>query len=644
MQAAVTTHQQLSLVQRTIPLLPILPPRVRSLLSGRSVGSERQPVVTVPAVVRRVLKQPEKIKVSDHARKYRVVTDGAHEGQWRHEYAPHTVKIMDTFGESWVREVWFCGVEQSGKTNTMLNCLHWAVDCSPGNIFYLMPTEKDSDKIVGEKIKPMLKRSRKVGCLVSDRQDDTTLARIKLLNGVMILPAHANSASSMATWAAKYCFGDEVDKYPARAGNEADPITQIKKRNRIYRGRYKRFFSSTPAEKFIFTKGLLQCHQIFEFRVRCPECGELIRMEAEHLALDPKATPESIELNGCDYVCNACACTWSESQRRQAIRAGTWVAIKGSDAVRPAKVGFHHRSWECLDISLREIAVAWLKSNSGTLTDKLDWAHGHEAIDYILEQQDRKEEWILRLVDPSLPRRVVPRDTAALLLLIDTQKRGFFYQVWACGWGQDLSVSVIDHGFVERFQHLADLAAKTFFDADGAGYRINAAWIDSGGGTDPHNPKHSRTQEVYVFCKKNPLFSPVKGRRDMAQPWNLSRLEYLPSRTGRKVPIPGGLDLYVLNVTLYKGELATKLQIEAGDPGCITLHAEMGSDYAAQMYAEYQDDRRYWICPRGKDNHHWDISVYGFGASDIMGIRNWQRQEQRAEIFSSAPQPRKRRW
>jgi len=642
--ATASTPHQMQIAPRVIPLLSILPGRVRRMLSGRSVGSERQPVITLPASVRRVLRQPEQISVADHARKYRIVTDGAHEGRWRHEYAPHTVKIMDTFALPHVREVWFCGVEQSGKTNTMLNCMHWAIDCAPGNIFYLMPTEKDSDKIVGEKIKPMLARSLKLSGLISSRQDSTTLARIKLTNGVMILPAHSNSAASMATWAAKYCFGDEVDKYPAMAGKEADPITLIGKRNRTYRGRYKRFFSSTPAGKFIYTEGLLKCNQVHEFRVRCPECDQLIRMDAEHLALPEGATRETVELGGCEYVCNSCSCTWDETKRLQAIRSGCWLVVKGGDLARPEKVGFHHRSWECLDISLKEIAVAYLKGKNGTHADKIAWANGYEAIDYTHDHQDRKEDFILRLVDASRPRGIVPADTSCLVLLVDTQKRGFYYQVWACGWGQDLPVTVIDHGFVERFAHLADLAAKSYRDAQGAEYRITAGWIDSGGGTDPHNPKHSRTQEIYVFCKKNPMFHPLKGRRDMAQPWNLSRIEHLPSRTGKKIAIPGGLNLYVLNVTLYKGELATRLQVEPGDPGGLTLHASVGSDYAAQLCAEYQDERGYWICPRGKANHHWDLGVYGFAALDIMGVRNWQRPEDQQPTKRPESQNRRKRW
>jgi terminase, large subunit len=613
---------QLEIAPRVLPLPSWLPPPVRAALAGRHLGRDLAPLV-LPRSLRRVLKRPEKISVSAWAMAHRVVTDGAHEGSWRRAYAPHTVAIMDAFGEASTREIWFCGCEQSGKTNTMLNCLAWAIDCAPGNMFYLMPTESDSAKVVGRKLRPMLTRSPRLARYLTGRADDATLAQISLNNGTMLFPAHANSASSMASWSARYCFGDEVDKYPERAGLESDPITLIKKRTRTYRGRHKHFFASTPAGRFIH-RGTMACHQVWQFFVRCPHCDGSLAMAAEHLVLPEDATPERVELEGAGYACHLCGSVWGEQERLAAIRAGSWVAIKGGELARPEKIGFHHRAWECLDVPLKEIAVAWLKAKSGRLADRIGWANGYEAVDYVYEQQDRQEEQILRLVDPSMPRGVCPRNPAGLVLVVDTQKRGFFYQVWAYGWGPDLESWRIDHGFVEGFKHLGDLAAKRWQDADGKSYGLRAAFIDSGGGTDPHNPRHSRTAEVYEFCRRNPVFKPLKGRRNQAQPWTVTRLDYYPSRSGKKIPIPGGLSLYVLDVTYFKNELATKLLIEPTDPGAFHLHADCGEDYARQLCAEYQDERGYWICPRGRENHHWDLGVYGMAAAEIMGVRNWR--------------------
>ena len=145
------TEQQL--IPHTIPLLPGLP----GYLAGRAVDFD------LPRALRLRLRHPEKIRVSEWAEKYRIVSDGAHEGPWRHEYAPHTVRIMDTFGQPWVREVWFCGVEQSGKTNTMINCIGWCIDCDPGGIFYLMPTEDTADKITGDVPKVVEVTAKRLG-------------------------------------------------------------------------------------------------------------------------------------------------------------------------------------------------------------------------------------------------------------------------------------------------------------------------------------------------------------------------------------------------------------------------------------------------------------------------------------------------
>jgi phage terminase large subunit GpA-like protein len=599
------------------PLPDFLPAEVCRRLAGNRFTLPR-----LPEAVRQRMRTPERIAVSEHAAKYRMVTEEPHVGPWRHELAPHTVKIMDTFCKPYVREGWFCGVDQSGKTNTMLNCLHWAIDIDPGDCYYLMPTESTADKVVADKIIPMIKQSKRLRKHVSDRDADMTLGRIRLKNGVTIRPAYANSPSSTATFSAKYCFGDEVDKYPMLAGTEASPIQNIKKRNRLYKGRYKRFFASTPADRFIY-KGTMDCHQVWEEHHQCPHCAQLFRPTGEGLVI-----PEGLEQADINadteifYTCTECGAQIGELARMKILADPCWVCIKGAEVLRPSKVGFLHRAWDCLDVPLHEIAAAWLAALTGDLSAKKDWAHGIEAVDYIHEQIDRDEDFILRLVDKDLPREVVPAQSQRLLIMADTQQVGFFYQIWAIGWGKDLPVTVIDHGFVKGFSHLVDLSQKEFLTADGKAMRPASGFIDSGGGTNPAKPQHSRTAEVYDFCRKYKFFKPLKGRQQMELPWNVKRIDFYPSSVGKKVPIPGGLNLYTIHTTIYKDELDLKLQHELNGPGCIRFHREFGKDAARQLTAEYRDERGYWQCPSGKANHHWDIMVYGLALADIMGLKN----------------------
>lgn len=599
---------QPSLVEHTIPLLEGFP----LSLIGKPI------VFDLPKQLRLRMRHPEKIKVSDWAQQYRIVSDGAHEGPWRHEYAPHTVKIMDTFGQPWVREVWFCGVEQSGKTNTMINCIGWCIDCDPGGIFYLMPTEDTASKITSGKLRPTIEKSPRLSRYLSARQDDTTMARIKLTHGVTIWPAHANSASSMATWTAKHCFGDEVDKYPPTTGKEADPITLIKKRNRNYKGRYKRFFASTPAGLFIH-KGVQNCHQVWEFRVKCQHCDEYIKMEAQHLVIVEGATPEEVERNGCGYVCHECGSLWDESARDYAIRMGHWYCVSGADISRPHKVGFHHRAWECLDITLAEIGAAWLRAQNGSLSEKIAWANGYEAIDYEAESTSTVTTEHLLQYRSDLPRNLVPTDTWGLFLLADTQQNSFYYEVWSIGFAPEMKPHMVRHGIVESFTDLEGLRDnETWQDADGKTYRIERGLIDSGG-TRRGYQKHSRTVEVYEWCSRNRWMTPIKGmhgRQGDLVTWK--EIELFP---GSNKKVPGGLKRANLRVDLFKDELERRLQIQPDDRGALSFHCDIDEAFAKHYTAEVKDEHGDWQHNRKQRNDYWDCTVYLLALLEVLKLR-----------------------
>ena len=602
-------QQTLTETLRKLPLPEWIPLSVRRSLAGRQIS------VDLPRPVKLRLRQPEKMRVSEWAEKYRRVTDGAHEGAWHHEYAPHAVKIMDTFGFPWVREVWMCAIEQAAKTAIMTNCMGWAVDCDPGNIFYLMPTEDTAKKVVGEKIRPTFQRSPRLARYLSAKQDDTSLTKISMQHGMSILPAWANSPSSMATFAAKHCFGDEIDKYPVMAGREADPITLIKKRNRTYKGRYKRFFASTPAGLYIY-KGMQNCHQVWERRVKCPDCGELIRMDAEHLVLPDGATPESVEQTGVEYACNACGSPWDDTAREQAIRTARWVCVKGEDIARPSKVGFHLRAWECLDIPLVEIAAAWLKAKNGDLAAKVAWANGYEAIDYQAESVGvLKDDHILQYRS-ELPRNLVPPDTAFVTLLVDTQQSSFYYELWAISYAPNIDLHMVRHGILEKFVDIEGLLYReTFKDRTGAEFRISIGLIDSGG-TRKGWQKHSRTVEVYEWCSRNRVMMPHKGVAGRAG--EVMTFRDVQTFPGTNKAIPGGLKRVNLRVDLFKDELERILGILPDDAGSLSFHCDIDETFAKHFTAEVKNENGDWIHNRKIRNDYFDCTVYALALREMI--------------------------
>ena len=618
------------------------------------------------AEIRKAARRPVRVRVSEWALKNREVTEGSNPGPWRHELAPHTVKIMDTFGLPWVQEVWLCKVEQSGGTNSIINCLLQSADCDPGDAFMLMPTEKDSNKIVG-RLKNTLKASRNVCDLVSHRADDTTLENIKLLNGMTIFPAHANSPASMSSRPAKYAFGDEVDKYPALAGREADPITLIRKRGRTFRGRVKRFFGSTPAGQFIH-KGTYSCHQVWRYDVKCPHCGALVWMDAEHLVIPEDTTPDTADTVEIGYACNTCAAIWTETDRISAIHSGRWICIKGEDEARPARVGFHHRAWECLDVPLHEIAAAYLRAQTGDLAAKIAWANGYEAVDYEPTKATEDYKDILALCDDR-PRDLVPDWAAAMGMVVDTQEKGFYYEVNAMSYANEDGVvtsALVRHGYLLTFSDLINMVDRTWRTASGRDLRIPCGLIDSGGRRRAGMPqKHSRTKEVYEFCLKNPRFRPLKGRERSDTPVRYTNLTRWP---GTNKPIPGGLQLIVLDVHYYKDDLAGRLKIAPDDPGSFVLYSGYTADqlkqmeqpgfadlpngctdYAKHLCSEYRDELGNWKHDKKAGRNDFaDIATYRMYMIDLYlqggMLTRSQPKQKKTEKNKSKNKQSYRRW
>lgn len=619
---------QAALIENHIPIPAAIPWSVRQALAGRRVAFD------LPRALKLRMRHPEKMRVSEWAEKHRVVTDGAHEGPWRHEYAPHTVKIMDTFGLPWVREVWFCGVEQSGKTNTMLNCIGWAVDCDPGNIFYLMPTEDTAAKITGGKLRPTLQKSPRLARYLTGRQDDVTLSRINLQHGVNIFPAHANSASSMATWAAKHCFGDEIDKYPAMAGKEADPITLIKKRNRTYKGRYKRFFASTPAGMYIY-KGMQNCHQVWEYRLKCPHCGELVRMDAEHLILPPASdgttpTPEDAERLGAAYECNACGELWDDTDREAAIRSGRWHCVKGADVHRPAKVGFHHRAWECLDITLSEIAAAWLRAQQGDLAAKVAWANGYEAVDYVEEIGEAPElAGLMDRAEPYAP--IVPMNAGILTAGVDVQMDRLEIEVvaWGIGaesWGIDYAVLYGDTRLPEVWEQLDGYLLQTWEHATGEQLRLARVFIDSG-----YIPN-----QVAKFC------APRRARGVYAIKG--ASTEKAPEIQGPNRQRHGSVtcEVYNLGVNRLKTQMFAYFGLNQPGPGYCHLPDTYPANWYDMLQAEHVVEKKVgnetcnvWVKKSTNSrNESIDLRVYAMAA--MMSIKGLNIKAQIAALKAAA--------
>ncbi len=575
--------------------------------------------------LRRRMRTPERISISQWAQAYRRVTEiDSSPGPWRNELVPHLIKIMDTISLPHVREVWICAPERSGKTQVLINTACWAVDqgSRSGNIFWLMPTEADARKALGERIIPVMRarddhgRPGRIAQYLSDYADDTTRGMIRFSHGIRLFPAWSNSPSSMASYFGRVNIADECDKFAERTSEGSDPITLFRKRARDDRGRSKYVYASTPAGRYIH-KGTNEAEQLWQYHLRCPECDGIVLPNHEHLSIPDDAKSTDLNIKAVQLACPGCGALWDEQQRAQGYRSGRWVASHGDQLARPESVGYHMSAFVLPMVPLAEIAGAYLRAKDGDLSAKIAWANGYEAIDYVTETIGTRDEEHLLRYRGDFPRNTVPLDTAMLGLLVDTQQDSFYYELWAYGYAPDISMRMIRHGQLETFDDIDYLIEQeSFVDADGKEFRIVTGLIDSGG-TRRQWQKHSRTVEVYEYCSRQRKMQPLKGMANRTGTLiSYQGVSVFPN-TNKK--IPGGLRRADIKVDLFKDDLERRLQIEPDDRGALLFHDEVDEAFFKHYTSEIKDDNGDWTHDRKRGrNDYWDCTVYALALREKL--------------------------
>lgn len=470
------------LIQETITPLSVF-----RHLAGRTV-------TTKPSkALRQRMRTPEALSISQWAERYRRVTEiDAKPGRWRGELVPHAAPIMDDICKPWVRQVWICLPERGAKTQILLNTVCWAIDqgSQAGNIFWLMPTEADARKALGERVIPVFRalddhgRPGRIARYLPKAQDDVTRGMVRFNHGVRLFPAWANSPGSMAAYFGRVNIADECDKFPERTSEGTDPITLFLKRARDDRHRSKYVFASTPAGRFIH-KGAMGCRQVKTWAMRCPDCGESVRPQEEHLVIPDGATVETVGQLELGLACPACGSVWDEERRAVAYHGGREMVVSGAEHARPESIGWQVPAWVFPVIPLVEIVRAWLLAQDpSNVTARAAWANGYRVEDYDPEEATAPElSGLIERRESYAP--VVPMDAAVLTAGVDVQGDRIEVEVvaWGVGvesWGMEYAVLFGDTSLPEVWSQLDQFLGKRYRHESGAELGIARAFVDDG--------------------------------------------------------------------------------------------------------------------------------------------------------------------
>ena len=511
---------------------------------------------------------PPEMTVSEWADQYRMLSPeaSAERGRWRTDRAPYQREIMDAVGDPRVERVVVKSSAQVGKTEILLNTIGYYMDYDPAPMMYIQPTEGMAESFSKDRLSPMIRDCPVLAGKILDTSDkrkgNTTFH--KSFPGGHITMIGANAPSKLASRPIRVLLLDEVDRFPASAGREGDPIALAVKRTTTFWNR-KILEVSTPT-----IKGESQIDKDFdkstaeELEVACPQCGAYQEYAWEQLKFDHESGTDEAHVLG--FVCKECGALSKEAAwKRQPIR---WKAKYPGRKWR----GFH----------LNELASPWKRWDE-VVEDFLRAKHdGVEAMKVWhntalgLSWEERGE---LDFDELLLRRRqmyncLVPEQVLVLTAAVDVQDNRLEYEIVGWGaekksWGIQYGVIMGDPGQMETWTALDDVLFDTYTRADGQQLQVMTTCIDSGG---------HYGSEVFAYCRarESRRVWAIKGRGGAGE-------AFIKRPKSRHA---SGAWLFTIGVDVGKDMLHSRLKVQFPDhPGYCAFPMEPGRGYPHSFVA-----------------------------------------------------------
>lgn len=524
---------------------------------------------------------------------------------------------MDALSDPDVENVVIMSSAQVGKTEFILNIIGYFVDQDPSPILSLQPTLQMAETFSKDRLAPMVRDTPVLTGKIKDarsRDSGNTLLKKNFPGGHITL-AGANSPASLASRPVRVVLCDEVDRYPASAGTEGDPVNLARKRTTTFHNR-KIVLTNTPTNK-----GASRIEDAYEasdrrrYYVPCPHCGEKQPLEWHNIQW-PEGEPEEAMLvcsritrdehnNETEHGCGALI---DEKQKMPMLLAGGWIAE--GDSKRSA--GFHLNELYSPWVRWAETAQDFLeaKGNPETLKTFINTALGETW-----EEQGEQLE-----ADDLFARREtysaeVPQNAIVLTAAVDVQDDRLEMEVvgWGEGeesWGIEYRTIYGDLSQPGPWDDLDKALLKVYEHESGAKLRIAAACIDSGG---------HFTKMVYAFVKdkKARRVFAIKGMGGEGRAVVTAPVKKKIAR--QKVPV----DLFTVGTDEAKAVTVARLKVTEG-AGLCHWPMKYNLEYFKQLTAEKVVTKfkkgfkvREWVKTRPR-NEAFDLRVYAYAALVIL--------------------------
>ncbi len=587
-----------------------------------------------------VLAPPPDLTVSEWADHNRRLSSesAAEKGEWRTDRAPYQRAVMDAMGPASPYEtVVLMWAAQSGKSSMLENFLGYIIELDPGPVLLVEPRELDAEAFSKDRLAPMLRDTPCLCGKVADarsRDSNNTILHKKFLGGSITLAA-ASSPAGLAMRSIRYCLLDEIDRYPASAGSEGDPVNLAITRTANFWNR-KIVLCSTPTIKGasrIEAAWLASNQQ--SYWVPCPHCEEHQVLRWENL-IWPKAEPERAQ-----YRCEHCAKLIGDWQKHWMLKHGEWRSAHPERDAAGFWISGLYSPWRKWGSLARKFLQD--RKSPETLREFVNtvlaepWDDEAETTVDIATVMARREHY----------RSPAPYGVAVLTAGVDVQKDRLELELvgWGRGeesWSIEYRVLPGDPTGAAIWQELDSYLERRWPHEAGISLPVAACAIDSG----------YESQAVYEFCRTRyhrRVFA-VKGKNGPLPVWQRKP-------TARNIR---GERAWLVGADTAKETLLGRLKNPTpGTPGFSHFPADREQGYFDQLLGEvlvttYKrgQPKREWRPKPGVRQEALDARVYAYAALRAlisMGLSLDNEADRIAALKNEQPQPppalpQQRRW
>lgn len=583
------------------------------------------PLATLTRSFLDIFQLPDPITVSQWADRYRYLSSESSSrlGKWT------TLAVqrepMDAVLDPDVESVCLMWASQTaGKTEIINNIVGYFIDQDPAPMLVLQPTVEMAQAWNKDRVAPMIRDTPRLTGRVRDpksRDSGNTILH-KTFPGGHMTTVGANAPSALAMRPVRVVICDEVDRYPASAGGEGDPIALAEKRSDTFWDAVL-FKTSTPT-----VRGLSRIEAEFELTdkrywfVPCHACGMEQVLNWAQVSWD-KGDPASAV-----YVCEGCKVQWTDAQRVAAIERGKWKATATGTA---GKRGYHlsglyttFRSKKGYQHRLHQMVAQFLEAKAKGQESLRVWTNTFLAETFEEAGEVIEAAPLMNRAETYGP--AVPNGVLVLTAGADIQQDRIECEI--VGWGKgEESWGIRVARFLggpdihpEVWDQLNDFLSQKFTTADGRVLTVARLCIDSG--------KWPRL--VYDFAKRKgwPFVMPVKGASDPTAP-----IYSYPRSKGSKQR-----KVVTVGTVAAKNHLFSRMKLT--EPGARFMHFPQGYGYDEEWFEQLVSEKRVSTFHRGRPvvtykqirsrNEALDMRVYSLAALDSLNV-DWEALTARAE-------------